>query len=206
MRELQCRSPGSTADIGNPQLLRILKICQSHRFTRLCFSSGTLTLLSLTRILSLQTGYQRDYSSGAVYKEYFASPNLMFPVSVRDSKTFKIKDYVFGIRDVAGAKAWPVLAFSKTPVINDQIGERRIVLIGNAKTRTVRAYERKQEEFKIRSVSALQSKTGGIWKITETHLIGPTGQKLRRIDGILSYWFAWDQYMGLRSEYYDAKQ
>ena len=56
-----------------------------------------------TRILSLQTGYQRDYSSGAVYKEYFASPNLMFPVSVRDSKTFKIKDYVFGIRDVAGA-------------------------------------------------------------------------------------------------------
>ena len=36
-------------------------------------------------------------------------------------------------------------------------------------------------------------------------LIGPAGQKLRRVAGVLSYWFAWDNYMGLKSEYYKGE-
>ena len=58
-----------------------------------------------TRILSLDTGYKRDYGSGVVYKDYFASPELMFPVSVRTKKNFRKKDYIFGIRDLGLAKA-----------------------------------------------------------------------------------------------------
>ena len=36
-----------------------------------------------TKVLSLETGHIRDYDSGVVYNEYFASPDLMFPAIVR---------------------------------------------------------------------------------------------------------------------------
>ncbi len=157
-----------------------------------------------SKILSLQTGHIRDYASGAVYREYFASPDLMFPANVGASKDFRAKDYIFGIRDFGVAKAWPVAAFNNQRVINDRIGGRNIVLIGNAKTRTVRAYERNGEEFGSITATGLRAKSGEIWHLSEAFLTNAKGTKLARIAGVLSYWFAWDGYMGLKSQYYKA--
>ncbi len=158
-----------------------------------------------TRILSLDTGYVRDYGSGVVYKDYFASPELMFPVSVRAKKNFRKKDYIFGIRELGLAKAWPLSAFQDRRLINDRIGARNLLLIGDAASRTVRAFERKDKEFQSLSSGGLKTTSGEIWRITEANLIGPKGEKLRRVAGILSYWFAWENYMGLKSDYYKAK-
>ena len=99
-----------------------------------------------SRVLSLETGHRRDYGSGVVYRDYFASPDLMFPTSV-DEALFRQKDYVFGIRDVAASKAWPIEAFAGGAVINDSVGQRQIVLVGDAATRTVRAYDRGGRSF-----------------------------------------------------------
>ena len=93
-----------------------------------------------TRFLSLKTGYSRNYDSGVVYRDYFASPGLMFPTNVRDESQIKRKDYVFGIREFGAAKAWPVEAFRDRTVINDRVGATEVVLVGDAATRTVRAY------------------------------------------------------------------
>ena len=158
-----------------------------------------------TRILSLDTGYKRDYGSGVVYKDYFASPELMFPVSVRTKKNFRKKDYIFGIRDLGLAKAWPLSAFKDRRLINDQIGDRKIVLIGDSTSRTVRAFERKSIIFQSLIGDSLKTTSGKFWKINEANLIGPQGEKLRRIAGVLSYWFAWDNYTGLKSEFYKSK-
>jgi hypothetical protein len=49
------------------------------------------------------------------------------------------------------------------------------------------------------------SSSGETWQITEANLIGPAGQKLRRVAGVLSYWFAWDNYLGLKREYYKGE-
>ena len=57
-----------------------------------------------TKVLSLETGYRRDYGPGVVYNDYFASPDLMFPAIVRNEEEVKRKDYVFGIREFAAAK------------------------------------------------------------------------------------------------------
>ena len=70
-----------------------------------------------TKVLSLDTGHRRDYRSGVVYAEYFASPDLMFPALVRDESRLKRKDYVFGIRDVGASKAWPLDLFTDSTVI-----------------------------------------------------------------------------------------
>lgn len=155
-----------------------------------------------TKVLSLDTGHFRDYDSGVVYKQYFASPELMFPALVEDESVVKRKDYVFGIRDFGAAKAWPLSAFTKQTVINDKIGTKNIVLIGDATTRTVRSFERGEVEFEHGgSLESLRSDTGS-WIISEDALIGPNGEKFARIAGGVSYWFAWENYLGKTSELY----
>ncbi|MGI9464764.1 MAG: DUF3179 domain-containing protein, partial [Aestuariivirgaceae bacterium] len=155
-----------------------------------------------TRVLSLDTGHRRNYGSGVVYQDYFASPELMFPTIVRNEDTVKRKDYVFGIRDVGAAKAWPIEAFNGRTVINDAVGNRNVVLIGDALTRTVRAYERKELAFKESQKPGQIVGPDGDWSITESALVGPGGARLARVPGHVSYWFAWDGYLGLDSELY----
>ena len=155
-----------------------------------------------TKVLSLETGFLRNYGSGVVYHDYFASPELMFPTIVRNEDTVKRKDHVFGIRDVAAAKAWPITAFERQRVINDAVGQRNIVLIGDAATRTVRAYERNDLSFRATEAEDRIEGPGGVWTISEDALTGPDGSKLARVPGHVSYWFAWDGYLGLDSELY----
>jgi len=155
-----------------------------------------------TKILSLVTGYRRNYDSGNVYRDYFASPDLMFPTIVRDESVLKRKDYVFGIREFASSKAWPISAFKDVRVINDGIDDKNLVLIGNAATRSVRAYERGELTFKTSDNSGQLLQGSNLWQISEEALIGPDGTKLSRVPGHIAYWFAWDGYMGVGSKLY----
>jgi hypothetical protein len=100
-----------------------------------------------TDVLSLETGHQRNYSSGFVCRDYFSSPDLIFFVLVKNEERVKRKDYVFGIRDVGVAKAWLRSGFAGGRVINDAVGQREIVLIGDQATCSVRAYIRKDHQF-----------------------------------------------------------
>ena len=157
-----------------------------------------------TTVLSLNTGHIRNYDSGFVYREYFNSPDLMFPAAVNDESPLQKKDYVFGVRGLAASKAWPLDAFTDTPIINDKVGTTSLVLIGDATTRTVRAYERNRNEiFETAGDNRLMA--GGVsWRSTEEFLVSANGeQKRARIPGHISYWFAWDNFLGVRSELYE---
>ena len=153
-----------------------------------------------TKVLSLRTGYGRDYGSGVVYRDYFASPDLMFP-TITDQKRLRQKDYVFGIRTFGGAKAWPIKAFAGGRVINDDVGEKRVVLIGDQGGRTVRAYERGNRVFSSAKNGGVRDNSGS-WTVTEEALIGPDGTTVPRVAGHIAYWFAWDGYLGAKSELY----
>lgn len=157
-----------------------------------------------TKVLALKTGYDRDYGSGVVYRDYFASPELMFPAIVRDESQLKRKDYVFGIREFGAAKAWPVEAFRGRRVINDRVGASDVVLVGDAETRTVRAYQRNGLTFEEGASDLELKNRDGAWRLTEDFLIGPKGEKLARVSGHVAYWFAWDGYLGVKSELYDG--
>ncbi len=154
-----------------------------------------------TKVLSLETGHFRNYDSGIVYKEYFASPDLMFP-TLTDQTRLLQKDHVYGIRVAGGAKAWPLEVFAEEPVINDQVGLSNVVLIGDANTQTVRAYDRGDLVFS--GTAETISGPGGSWKISEDALIGPDGTRLSRMPGHISYWFAWDGYLGAESALYEG--
>ncbi|MFV2002722.1 MAG: DUF3179 domain-containing (seleno)protein, partial [Paracoccaceae bacterium] len=152
-------------------------------------------------VLSRATGFRRNYGSGVVYRDYFARDNLMFPARVDESE-FAQKSYVFGIRVFGNSKAWPLKFFAQTAVINDEIGGLPVVLIGNAATRTVRAYERGAISFALEG-EVLRSDAGGVWQIGEDALTDGINS-LPRLAGQISYWFAWNNYLGLESEIYDG--
>lgn len=147
-----------------------------------------------TRVLSLNTGHRRDYGSGVVYQDYFSSAELMFPALV-DQSRHRQKDYVFAIRQFGAARAWPLDAFEEKSIINDAIANTPLVLIGNPSKRTVRAYERGAHQFEQRGETLLDE-TGQTWTVTETALERVDGKTLPRVAGHISYWFAWDNYLG----------
>jgi len=142
--------------------------------------------------MSAETGFSRDYTPGAAYGAYFFSDELMFPASVKDN-SLKQKEKVFGLRISGANKAWPLKLFEQSKVINDQIGIIPIVLIGNAKTGTVRAYRSEGVQFQLSENGQLMANKQ-IWELTENELIGPNNQKLSRLPGHIAYWFAWSGY------------
>ena len=146
-----------------------------------------------TRVLSVETGFERDYAEGAAYTRYFASPDLMFPASVRNLATQK--DQAFGIRVPGGVKAWPLERFRGGVVLNERVGLTDIVLIGDAATRTVRAYESEGRRFVADGPDRLRA-ADGAWRITEAALLGPGDRSLRRLPGHVGYRFAWEGYFG----------
>ncbi len=158
-----------------------------------------------TSVLSLDTGHRRDYGSGVVYKDYFASPDLMFPVAVGDESRIKRKGRVFAMRDFGAARAWPLDIFAGGAVINDRIGDKGVVLVGEADGRTVRAYYRGEVSLTKGAAADRLSGPGGEWRIDEDFVQGPQGEKLPRAPGHLAYWFAWADYLGENATLYDAK-
>ena len=150
-----------------------------------------------SKVLSEHTGYYRDYRPGRPYSEYFNSPELMFPALVRD-KRLAPKDYVFAVRALGpdgkwAEKAWPVTDFNGFTVINDTVGKTPVVLIGDAGSRTVRAFESGDKTFKAVGADGVLG-PGGTWQVTDTALTGPDGQSLKRLPGHIAYWFAWQGY------------
>ena len=158
-----------------------------------------------TTVLSLDTGFNRNYGEGVTYNAYFASPDLMFPAHVSDESVVARKDFIFGIRDVGAQKAWPLAAFETEPVINDMLSGRNLVLVGNAQTRDVRAYERGARMFTAGPDAETLTSDGQAWSITEDALVGPGGEELARVAGHIAYWFGWNSYYGVSSELYEPQ-
>ncbi|WP_299047618.1 DUF3179 domain-containing protein [uncultured Tateyamaria sp.] len=155
-----------------------------------------------TRVLSLNTGHRRNYGSGVVYNDYFASPDLMFPALV-DQNRHAQKDYIFAVRQFGAARAWPLDAFKERPIINDEIAGTPLLLIGDTDKRSVRAYERGDRTFR-QSGGRIVDQTGVTWRVTENAVIGPDGARFERVAGHISYWFAWDNYLGDAATVFDG--
>jgi hypothetical protein len=146
-----------------------------------------------TKVLSLDTGHERDYTPGRPYGEYFASADLMFPMLVLDDRLAP-KDYVFALRGPLD-KAWSLAAFEGGRVINDEVGGQALVLVGDAATRSVRAYDSGGRRFEATADPAVISAAGEDWRVEETALMGPSGERLARLPGHVAYWFAWQDFI-----------
>jgi hypothetical protein len=145
-----------------------------------------------TKVLSLDTGHRREYVPGAAYGGYFASPDTMFPVW-RRSTVLPTKSYVFALTINGTPKAYPLATLERERVVNDTLGGEPIVLVAEARGRTVRAYRRGEHRFALApEPSAVIDERGVRWRVTEEALVPAGGAgMLDRIAGYVSYWFGW---------------
>lgn len=146
-----------------------------------------------TRVLSLDTGHQRDYRPGAAYGDYFASPRTIFPVARRDAR-LPPKEEVFALVINGRPKAYPLAALRREPVLNDTLSGILLVLVTDAQSGAVRAYERGLRRFRALEADSgvLRADDGSRWSMTEAALVREgSGERLERLPGHTSYWFGW---------------
>lgn len=146
-----------------------------------------------TKVMAFETGFSRDYSLGAAYADYFASPGTMFPVWQR-SRELPTKSWVFTqlIDDVP--KAYPLDTLEAEWVINDSLAGQDLVVIYDKGGHGAKAYERSTYIFtpsQSEPVQLIIDEQGRNWRITENALVGPTGEQLARLPGHMAYWFGW---------------
>jgi hypothetical protein len=146
-----------------------------------------------TTVLSESTGFERDYTPGAAYGRYFASPETMFPVWKRDTR-LPPKSWIFALRQGAAARAYPLETLLAERVTNDRIGNLDVVLVSNPESGAVRAYRSEGREL-VEGTSknmVRDVRTGEAFEVREEGLIPSAGgTALARVPGHRAYWFGW---------------
>lgn len=92
------------------------------------------------QVLSLETGYQKNYESEA-YVEYKNSPRNSFPVKFSRDELER-KAWVLGIEINGTAKAYPIEALIRAMRFQDEIGQIRLSVIYDPETRHASATNR----------------------------------------------------------------
>ena len=146
-----------------------------------------------TTVLSLETGYQRDYGEGVAYRDYFSTDELMFKVPVVDTRLGN-KDEVLALTfpDATDEKLANSAQFlSTTPVYHDQLGKLRFVVVTDPSGAN-RVYYR--EGFRFESYdgdSELVDSEGNSWTLSEHSLTDSNGNQLNRLPAHRAFWFGW---------------
>jgi len=149
-----------------------------------------------TTVLSLDTGFDRDYGEGAAYREYFGSDRLMFEVPTADTR-LKNKAEVLVLRaDVLGNSAAAPVAIAverlkKTPLFPFEAGGRALLAL-TTRGGTNRVYERGGQTFSAGADERhVKDAAGGIWSVTPGALVGPAGERLAAVPTHRVFWFGW---------------
>jgi hypothetical protein len=145
-----------------------------------------------TTVVSPATGHSRDYTAGAAYGRYFASPETMFPVW-KKSPLLPSKAWIYALRSGAAARAYPLDLLFRERVVNDEIGGLPLVLIADPTGGAVRAYRSGGRRFaEGPHGDVIEPATGERWTVAEEGLRPPRGGlPLARVAGHRAYWFAW---------------
>jgi len=144
-----------------------------------------------TKVLSLDTGFNRNYDEGEAYKNYYSSDRLMFPVP-RMKEILKNKDEVFVVRIPESKNdpvAYSIKYLKKNRVFHDRIGDTEIVILTD-ENGAARAYESLDLIFDHDRHLIFTDQNRVSWYQTETGLESD-GRVLKRLSGHNIFWFAW---------------
>jgi hypothetical protein len=148
-----------------------------------------------TRVLSLETGYRRDYREGAAYRKYFATDRLMFAVPKLDNR-MKNKAEVLALIFKAPTEASPPLAIAaeylrEHPLYHGKLGEVSFVIVTDSSGAN-RVYESGGENFASwDGDETLVDTDGDQWTLGEDALRTRQGRELSRLPAHRAFWFGW---------------
>lgn len=146
-----------------------------------------------TLVLSLDTGFERDYSEGAAYREYFATDDLMFPVPVHDDR-LKNKDEVLAVvlpESPSTPVAFAADYLAEHPVHHDRVGEVAVVVVTDPSGAN-RVYGSQDVTFaSFDGDRTLNDTAGNEWTLGEEALTAADGRRLPRLPAQRAFWFGW---------------
>ncbi len=145
-----------------------------------------------TKVLSLDTGHERNYDEGAAYRSYFGTDDLMFPVPLTDRR-LRNKAEVFIIRTdgfAADPLAMSIDWLRRRRLHMDSIGGERVVVLAES-SGAARAYAAGEHQFFSYKKGVLKDTQGRLWELSEQQLTGPGGETLERLPAHNTFWFAW---------------
>ncbi len=146
-----------------------------------------------TKVLSLDTGYDRDYSEGEAYREYFATDELMFTVPKIDRR-LKNKDEVLAL--VFAEHPDQPLAISarylkRNDLYQDRVGDVAFVVLTD-RSGANRVFETGALTFKKWDRDhTLVDASGDTWTVHEDRLESAAGRTLARLPAHRAFWFGW---------------
>ena len=146
-----------------------------------------------SKVLSLDTGHQRDYSEGAAYRDYFATDDVMFAVPALDTR-LKNKDEVFTVL-LAEHPDRPLAIsadfLASNPVHHDAIESSALVVLTDPSGAN-RAYASEDVTFAAYDGDrTAQDGSGTSWTMDEHRLTAEDGRVLHRIPAQRAFWFGW---------------
>ena len=146
-----------------------------------------------TQVLSLNTGYRRNYDEGFAYKEYFSTDNLMFSVKETDLR-LKNKAEILGlVFPHAPGKALAVSSkfLRKKTLYDTKVKDLKMIIITDL-SGAHRVYESKGLKFvNWDSQETLEDQNGIKWRLKEAFLMSEQGEKLHRLPSHNAFWFGW---------------
>lgn len=142
-----------------------------------------------TKVLSLNTGHERDYGEGVAYHDYFSTDDLMFNVPKVD-KRLANKAEVFALRiEGADPLAISLRFLEQHPVYQDRLGKIDFVILTD-RTGANRAYDSGGRKFVSWDGATVKDDRGESWTVTEDE-ISTSSQRLPRLPGHRAFWFGW---------------
>jgi len=150
-----------------------------------------------TTVLSIDTGFKRDYSEGAAYREYFATNALMFRVS-RTNSQLPNKAEVLVLRPASPTSASVPVAIAanllrRNRVYHVDIADEHFVVI-TTEAGANRVYQAKSHRFsRAEGGGSVVDVSGGAWIADESDLRASFDANLRlpRVPAHRAFWFGW---------------
>ena len=143
-------------------------------------------------VLALETGFRRDYSEGAAYRDYFSHDRLMFAVPLTDRRLRnKAEVLTVFVRGETGARLPAAIAvdlLKRKPVYHFDVGNRRFVVL-TTKGGANRVYDAAGQSFSGAADDVVDA-AGTKWQAGEDALVTGT-RRLARVPAQRAFWFAW---------------
>ena len=150
-----------------------------------------------TKVLSINTGFERDYSEGAAYREYFSTDRLMFQVPELDGRlknkaevlAIRLPDAPPGTRPLAIGTAF----LDEHPLHELEYGGRRLVIV-TSRQGANRVFDAGDVDFDRRlDDGAIVDTSGRRWRVYEAALVAELDDVLRlpRVAAHRAFWFGW---------------
>jgi len=152
-----------------------------------------------TRVVSLETGYSRDYGRYPYGNYRTRHDFLIFPVANTDDR-FSNKERVHGILFEASTRVYPITAFGDSvTIIQENINGRNIVVAGNASDNFAVSFINVPLDGITYTFSPVQDQyplvmidqEGNLWDVFGTAVSGPqAGARLEHARSFMGYWFS----------------